>query len=140
MARGGEIYVLDMGEPVRIVDLVPRFTRQYNLPEVPIRFTGLRQGEKLDETLFSDKEVRVPTDQARIFSTISHVDPAEFQTLPERLSELYKAAKKNKDDKVKRLLAELLPDYTPAVPIPVEPGEPERDPNTDLATPYPDGF
>ena len=135
MAKGGEIYVLDMGEPVRIVDLVPRFTQQYNLPEVKIRFTGLRQGEKLDETLFSDKEVRVPTGQDRIFSTISNIDPAEFETLPERLKELYRAAKKNKDAKVRKLLADLLPDYTPAKPI-----KADQDPNTDLTTPYPDGF
>jgi hypothetical protein len=123
---------------------------------VKIRFTGLRQGEKLDETLFSDKEVRVPTEQARIFSTISHVDPSEFETLPERLSALYKAAKKNKDAKVRELLAGLLPDYTPApsiVPKPRQesdgttsdvegdegPGA-ERDPNTDFTVPYPDGF
>jgi FlaA1/EpsC-like NDP-sugar epimerase len=143
MANGGEIYVLDMGEPVRIVDLVPRFTQQYNLPEVPIRFTGLRQGEKLDETLFSGKEERIPTEQARIFSTISHVDPSEFETLPERLEKLYRAAKKNRDVKVREQLAKLLPDYTPAERVQVEPVavvDEAHAHNTDLATPYPDGF
>jgi FlaA1/EpsC-like NDP-sugar epimerase len=143
MANGGEIYVLDMGEPVRIVDLVPRFTQQYNLPEVPIRFTGLRQGEKLDETLFSGKEERIPTEQARIFSTISHVDPSEFETLPERLEKLYRAAKKNRDVKVREQLAKLLPDYTPAERVQVKPVavvDEAHAHNTDLATPYPDGF
>jgi FlaA1/EpsC-like NDP-sugar epimerase len=147
MAAGGEIYVLDMGEPVRIVDLVPRFTQQYNLPEVRIRFTGLRQGEKLDETLFSGKEERIPTQQPRIFSTVSHVDPAEFATLPERLEKLYRAAKKNRDAKVRQHLVKLLPDYTPAARVQKpdqEEGAAEPNPGNaelaDLTTPYPDGF
>ena len=138
MAGGGEIYVLDMGEPVRIVDLVPRFTQQYNLPEVPIRFTGLRQGEKLDETLFSGKEERIPTVQPRIFSTVSHVEPSVFATLPDKLDRLYRSAKKNRDDKVREQLAKLLPDYTPAAPV--QKKSPELSDNKDLSTPYPDGF
>ncbi|NUR57866.1 MAG: polysaccharide biosynthesis protein [Catenulispora sp.] len=136
LAAGGEIFVLDMGEPVRIVDLVPRFTHQYHLPEVPIRFTGLRQGEKLDETLFSGKEERVPTGQPRIFSTVSQVDPEEFATLPARLDRLYRAAKKNRDPKVRQELARLLPDYTPALQ---QPTVLARD-RGDLASPYPDGY
>ncbi|MFL6114932.1 MAG: polysaccharide biosynthesis protein, partial [Catenulispora sp.] len=144
LAAGGEIFVLDMGEPVRIVDLVPRFTRQYNLPEVPIRFTGLRQGEKLDEALFSGKEERVPTGQPRIFSTVSHVDPADFATLPARLERLYRAAKKNRDPKVRQELARLLPDYTPAHFTPThQPLTGPTAPNqylSDLASPYPDGY
>jgi len=137
--------VLDMGEPVRIVDLVPRFTRQYNLPEIPIRFTGLRRGEKLDETLFSGKEERVPTEQPRIFSTVSHVDPSEFAKLPERLEKLYKAAKKNRDPKVRQALVKLLPNYTPPAQASQSQGfdtetpAPQGD-RTDLAAPYPDGF
>ncbi len=119
---------------------MPRFTQQYNLPEVPIRFTGLRQGEKLDETLFSGKEERIPTGQARIFSTISHVDPAEFATLPERLAKLYRAAKKNRDPKVREQLAQLLPDYTPAVRVQQTEIPDSRAHNTDMVTPYPDGF
>ncbi|MFD0348940.1 polysaccharide biosynthesis protein [Kitasatospora aburaviensis] len=56
MAHGGEVFVLDMGEPVRIVDLVHNFAEQVQLgrDEVEIRYTGLRAGEKLNEALFSE--------------------------------------------------------------------------------------
>src|ERR1019366_6922560 len=52
MAEYGETFVLDMGEPVRIVDLVRRYAEQLHVPDVQIRYTGLRPGEKLHETLF----------------------------------------------------------------------------------------
>ena len=56
MAEYGETFVLDMGEPVRIVDLVNRYADQLHVPDVQIRFTGLRPGEKLHESLFGDAE------------------------------------------------------------------------------------
>ena len=76
MAEYGETFVLDMGEPVRIVDLVQNYLMQVHAPPVHIRFTGLRPGEKLNETLFSESEQRLPTAHPRIYAT----RPPPFQT------------------------------------------------------------
>ena len=69
MAEFGETFVLDMGEPVRIVDLVRRYAEQLRVPDVQIRFTGLRPGEKLHETLFGEREQRLPTVNPAISAT-----------------------------------------------------------------------
>ena len=61
MGEFGETFVLDMGEPVRIVNLVRRYAEQLRVPDVQIHFTGLRPGEKLHETLFDELEQRLPT-------------------------------------------------------------------------------
>ena len=61
MAEYAETFVLDMGEPVQIVDLVHNYAEQLKLPNVEIRYTGLRPGEKLAEKVFSDAEERVPS-------------------------------------------------------------------------------
>ncbi len=60
MAEYAETFVLDMGEPVAIVDLVHKYAEQLHMSDVTIRFTGLRPGEKLNEKVFSDAEVRLP--------------------------------------------------------------------------------
>jgi FlaA1/EpsC-like NDP-sugar epimerase len=127
MAQGGEIFVLDMGEPVRIVDLVHKFAEQVNMPNVPIRFTGLRPGEKLNEALFSTTEERLPTEHARIRAT---VPPGQALDAVVRLPELYEAAAVNDSKVVRALLSELLPGYVTPVPVATEV----------LSAPYPDDF
>ncbi len=69
MGRGGEIFVLDMGEPVRIIDLAQDMIRLSGLrvgDDVEIEVTGLRPGEKLFEELYSDSELHQPTQHAKI--------------------------------------------------------------------------
>jgi FlaA1/EpsC-like NDP-sugar epimerase len=69
IGQGGEVFVLDMGKPVRIVDLARSLIRQYGLrpdTDVPIVFTGLRPGERLFEKLFNDSEVVFKTRHPRI--------------------------------------------------------------------------
>ena len=127
MASAGETYVLDMGDPVRIVDLVANLAEQLHVPDVEIRFTGLRPGEKLNETLVSDGEVRMPTEHPRVFQ-VDTVAPAEAE-LPRRLRELYAMAKMNAGPEVRRMLTRLLPEYDAAA-LGAEL----------VATPYPDGF
>jgi FlaA1/EpsC-like NDP-sugar epimerase len=71
MGQGGEIFVLDMGEPVRIVDLARDMIRLSGLREgddVEIRFTGLRPGEKLYEELYAEREQRLPTSHPKIMA------------------------------------------------------------------------
>lgn len=122
MARGGEVFVLDMGEPVRIVDLVHNFAEQVQLgrDEVEIRYTGLRAGEKLNEALFSEGEERLPTAHARIYATVAE-STAGPEDLAGGLTGLYEAAAGNGDGEVRRRLAELLPGYrtAEAEPAPV---------------------
>ncbi|WP_345281150.1 polysaccharide biosynthesis protein, partial [Kitasatospora albolonga] len=131
MAHGGEVFVLDMGEPVRIVDLVHNFARQVQLEaeEVEIRYTGLRAGEKLNEALFSEGEERLPTAHSRIYATVAD-DLAGPEDLAGSLTALYAAAAGNSDAEVRRLLGTILPGYTTPEPKPVPA----------LSTPYPDGF
>jgi FlaA1/EpsC-like NDP-sugar epimerase len=128
MADGSATYVLDMGEPVRIVDLVENFARLLNVPGVDLRYTGLRPGEKLNEELFSDGEEPRPTDHPRISMARPPAPPASFRA---RLRDLYDAAAHNRPDEVFELLRELVPEYAPT---------PRLVPAVVAATPYPDDY
>lgn len=66
MGHGGEIFVFDMGEPVRIADLAKRMIKLSGAKNVEIRFTGLRDGEKLYEEVLNDKEITLPTFHPKI--------------------------------------------------------------------------
>ncbi|MDC6092870.1 nucleoside-diphosphate sugar epimerase/dehydratase [Lautropia mirabilis] len=68
MGRGGETFVLDMGQPIRIVDLARTMVRLsgYTEADIPIAFTGLRPGEKLFEELLADNEKTLPTPPAKL--------------------------------------------------------------------------
>lgn len=109
LAAGGETFVLDMGEPVRIVDLVANFANQLHLSCEQIRFTGLRPGEKLHEALFSETEERLPTAHPRIYSTRGSSATA---TSEQSLHDLYQAAWRNATPEVLHHLSALLPTYT----------------------------
>jgi FlaA1/EpsC-like NDP-sugar epimerase len=130
MAEYGETFVLDMGEPVRIVDLVKRYAEQLHVPDVQLRFTGLRPGEKLHEALFSDSEERLPTVDPAIWATRPVRIPDDFTG---RLEKLYAAAARGEDDVVRTQLEDLVPEYS-AVPATSE------ELRSALATPYPDEF
>ncbi len=112
MACSGEVFVLDMGEPVHIVDLVRNYTEQLHCnADVVIRFTGLRPGEKLDEALVSENEDRVPTAHPRIWNSRANIDlPSDFECA---LQQLYAAAAENHVAEVRRILAALVPGYRP---------------------------
>jgi FlaA1/EpsC-like NDP-sugar epimerase len=130
MAAAGEIFALDMGEPVRILDLVRQFAALSGLDEsdLDIRFTGLRPGEKLEESLFSSREERRPTGHPRIWATVA---PPPRDDLAWLLDELCYAAMGNRADEVRRLLSALVPEYAPDVTVAGE---------TAAAAHYPDGF
>ncbi|EWT01726.1 polysaccharide biosynthesis protein [Intrasporangium oryzae NRRL B-24470] len=128
LTAGGETFVLDMGSPVRIVDLVSNFARQLDVPDVRIRFTGLRQGEKLHESLFSEAEECFPTAHPRIFGAQAAPPADDFDAL---LGALYDAARRNAADEVRSRLAEALPPYRP---------EPGRRLELVSEAPYPDDY
>jgi FlaA1/EpsC-like NDP-sugar epimerase len=129
MADGGATFVLDMGEPVAIVDLVQRYADILHVAseDLMIEYTGLRPGEKLEEDLFGRAEEPVRTIHPKIWATHdrSHVD------MDERLDQLFALAAVNDGDGVRRLLSELVPEYDTG-------GSREDAPA--LAAPYPDDF
>ncbi|MGO4598873.1 polysaccharide biosynthesis protein [Terrabacter sp. 2RAF25] len=127
LARGGETFVLDMGKPVRIVDLVESYARQLGIDEVDIRYTGLRPGEKLHEALFADDEARESTSHPRISSTSSAPLDPDFDV---HLDELFDAASRNAVTDVKAALGVMLDNYVVAT-----------GPTAHIAlAPYPDDF
>ena len=91
-ARSGGTYVLDMGQPVKIVDLVRRYAGLLGVPTPQITFTGLHPGEKLHEVLFSDKEVNLRTSHPRIWTAPVSGVGREFAV---QLEELYELAHDN---------------------------------------------
>jgi len=128
MADGDSTYVLDMGSPVRIVDLVESFARLLNVREVEFEFTGLRPGEKLNEELFGSGESPEPSAHARISRTRPVRPGSGFRAL---LHDLYDAARHNRPDEVIEHLRALVPEYSPV-----------REPEQALVTAavYPDDF
>jgi FlaA1/EpsC-like NDP-sugar epimerase len=108
MADGHSTYVLDMGDPVRIVDLVESFARLLNVREVEFEFTGLRPGEKMNEELFGCGENPEPSSHQRISMTRPVLPAAGFRA---RLQELYDAALHNRPDEVLDHLSRLVPEY-----------------------------
>jgi FlaA1/EpsC-like NDP-sugar epimerase len=130
MGEFGETFVLDMGEPVRIVDLVRRYAEQLRVPDVQIRFTGLRPGEKLHETLFSGLEEPLPTVNSAISATRPGRLPDSFAS---SLDLLYANAANGDDDLVRARLGDLVPEYHYA-------NEPATALAMALATPYADEF
>ncbi|HVD16440.1 MAG TPA: nucleoside-diphosphate sugar epimerase/dehydratase [Actinomycetota bacterium] len=130
MARAGEVFVLEMGEPVRIVDLVHNYAAQIHVDpgDLTIRYTGLRPGEKLNETLFSEGEQRVATGHPKVWATAaSKTLDNDFFTL---LASLEEGAQANDMDECRSLLAKLVPEYN-AAPESAGPAS---------TAPYPDGF
>ena len=113
LGKGGEIYVLDMGEPVKIVDLARKLIQLSGLrPDVDIKieYVGLRPGEKLHEELWTDSEKTQATSYKDIM--ISTDEPVGADEV-DRILEALEAVLDSDPDTIKRTLAEQLPSYTP---------------------------
>ena len=111
----GEIYVLDMGAPVRILDVARQMIRLSGLSDVPIRFVGLRPGEKLYEELFDDREQRIDSGIAGVLMAQS--TPLAMATLEDAFEDLQLACASADKAAVIRLLARYVPGYTPPAPV-----------------------
>ena len=115
LAQTGSIYVLDMGEPVRIMELAKKLIRFYGYePDVnmPIKIVGLRPGEKLYEELLMDSEqdkMRKTAHDKIFVAPPMEIDLAKFY---EQIQQLKEAAAHN-DNSVVKLLEEMVPTYHP---------------------------
>lgn len=112
MGKGGEIFVFDMGEQVRIVDLAKKMIRLAGLSplkDIRIVFTGLRPGEKLYEELLTDYEhtLETPHQRIRIFQTRKY----DMSELKEAFEELVRHAESNHLEETIRAMKQLIPEY-----------------------------
>jgi FlaA1/EpsC-like NDP-sugar epimerase len=112
MGKGGEILVLDMGEPVRIVDLARDMIRLSGLNEEDIKivFTGLRPGEKLYEELLAEGEATLPTQHPKLCIARPRAVPGN---LIQALDPLFSCAQQPSDSEVRAALSRWVTDYRP---------------------------
>ncbi len=116
-AVSGGIMVLDMGEPVKILDLAEQMIRLVGkrpYEDIDIKFVGLRSGEKLYEELFHDAESLSPTNNAAIQLATPRV--ADREVLERAIDEICAAARDNNNDSCRKLLTNLVPEFDSGAP------------------------
>lgn len=112
MGRGGEIYVFDMGDPIKIADLAKQMIQLSGLrlgTDLHIKYTGLRPGEKLYEELLANEENSLPTHHPKIM--VSKVRPNSFDETSSAVAELKDALSSGDDYRLVALLKKFIPEY-----------------------------
>ena len=109
MGHGGEIFVFDMGEPVRIVDLAKRMIKMSGAKNIEIKFTGLRDGEKLYEEVLNDMEVTKPTHHPKI--KIAAVREYDYAVAKANEDRLHQASFGYDDMETVRIMKEIVPEF-----------------------------
>ena len=109
MGKGGEIFVFDMGAPVRIVDLAQRMIKLSGAQDVEIQFTGLRDGEKLYEEVLNDAEQTKPTHHPKIM--IASVREYDYEEACRNEAALLEASKTFDDMAIVKLMKQIVPEY-----------------------------
>ncbi len=107
--NGGEIFVFDMGQPVKIADLAKRMIKLSGAKNVEIKFTGLRPGEKLYEEVLNELEGTKPTFHEKI--RIAEVRECEFADISRQVDELVEISKHYDDMETVRKMKEIVPEY-----------------------------
>jgi FlaA1/EpsC-like NDP-sugar epimerase len=109
MGNGGEIYIFDMGEPVRILDLAKRMIYLSGRPDIKIEFTGLRHGEKLYEELLNTKELTKPTYHDKIM--IATVVEYDYDEVKEKIQRLIDISYTYDDMKIVVMMKRIVPEF-----------------------------
>ena len=109
MGNGGEIFVFDMGKPVRIVDLAERMIRLSGVKGIEIRFTGLRDGEKLYEEVLNEEETSKPTFHPKI--KIAQVRAYDYADANLRIDALVQACAVEGDMQIVKRMKEIVPEF-----------------------------
>lgn len=109
--EGGQIFVFDMGKPVRIADLAERMIKLSGATGVKMKFTGLRAGEKLYEEVLSNAENTLPSFHGKI--RISKVREYDYNEVARQIDELVAVSKTFNDMDIVRKMREIVPEYHP---------------------------
>lgn len=109
MGKGGEIFVFDMGEPVKIVDLAKRMIRLSGAKDIEIKFSGLREGEKLYEEVLNDAEQTKPTVHPKI--KVAAVRQYPYELALQNEIELYNLSATYDDMAIVKKMKEIVPEY-----------------------------
>ena len=109
MGKGGEIYIFDMGKPIKIVDLAKRMIRLSGMPNIKIEFTGLRHGEKLYEELLATAEETKPTHHEKIM--IANVREYEYAEVSEKIDLLINCSYEYNDMRTVKKMKEIVPEF-----------------------------
>ena len=109
MGKGGEIFVFDMGKPVKIVDLAKRMIALSGAKDVKIEFTGLRGGEKLYEEVLNDKEGTIPTTNPKIM--VAKVREYDYDIACANERRLLAVSRTFDDMATVRVMKEIVPEY-----------------------------
>ena len=107
--NGGEIFVFDMGKPVKIADLAKRMIALSNAKNVKIEYTGLREGEKLYEEVLNELEGTKPTFHDKI--RIAQVREYDYDEVSKDIDELVELSKQYDNMKTVRKMKEIVPEY-----------------------------
>jgi FlaA1/EpsC-like NDP-sugar epimerase len=120
LGNGGEIFVLDMGEQIKIVELAENIIRLSGFiphKEIKIEYTGLRPGEKMYEELFDESEKAIPTSREKL--RIAVPTPPSIEDLNEVISELKRIVKNNCADEVIPAIQKIVHNFkSPYLPVP----------------------
>lgn len=109
MGKGGEIFVFDMGKPVRIADLAKRMIKLSGVEGIEIKYTGLRDGEKLYEEVLSDAEETKPTHHPKI--KIASVRQYDYEEALANEKRLYEASFDYDDMETVKIMKEIVPEF-----------------------------
>ena len=109
MGKGGEIFVFDMGEPVKIVDLAKRMIRLSGAKDIEIKFSGLREGEKLYEEVLNDAEQTKPTVHPKI--KVAAVREYPYELALQNEIDLYNLSATFDDMAIVKKMKEIVPEY-----------------------------
>ena len=116
MGKGGEIYIFDMGKSVKVVNLAKKMIQLSGLEldkDIEIKFTGLRNGEKLYEELLNNEENTIPTHHPKIL--IAKINQAPLTDMPLLFQQLEQACVAAEEESLVKIMKTMVPEYLSSV-------------------------